>query len=86
MLCQCRSLQKGEIICLPRLLLEWRELHMKSGGDPGSPWESAGVGPFSGPAYMQLMRLLQDLPKLQEERQILSMHASNRVLPLVGAH
>ena len=32
------------------------------------------------------MRLLQDLPKLQEERQILSMHAFNRVLPLVGAH
>jgi hypothetical protein len=43
---------------------------MKAGGDPGSPRECAGVGPFSGPAYMQLMRLLQDLPKLQEERQI----------------
>jgi hypothetical protein len=61
---------KGGIVCLPRLLLQWRELHMKPGGDPGSPWENAGAGPFSGPAYMQLMRLLQDLPKLQKERQI----------------
>jgi hypothetical protein len=86
MLCQCRRLQKGGIICLPRLLLQWRELHMKSGRDPGSPRENAGVRPFRGPAYMQLMRLLQDLPKLQDERQILCMHTSNRVLPLVGAH